>query len=83
MFETVVEKLIDSGEVKVWKAKEIIESIVKKEVKGQPVTYLTANEPKLPTGYGKIILLGEHSRKLKRFGKKEEDLNTKGSKRPK
>ena len=32
---------------------------------------------------GFVILLGEHSRKLKRFGKKEEDLNTKGSKRPK
>ncbi|KAA3615642.1 MAG: hydroxymethylglutaryl-CoA reductase, degradative [Calditrichaeota bacterium] len=60
-FETVVEELIDSGDIKVWKAKEIIENIKTKETKSQVETILSPTESTMPTGFGKIILLGEHA----------------------
>jgi hydroxymethylglutaryl-CoA reductase len=61
IFETVVEKLIHSGETKVWKAKEIIKSI--KEPKDQTPAgmFLKPALENIPTGFGKIILLGEHA----------------------
>lgn len=61
IFETVVEELIGSGEIKVWKAKEIIERITTIETTSQTETLLAPDEPALPMGYGKIILLGEHA----------------------
>jgi hydroxymethylglutaryl-CoA reductase len=61
VFETVVEELIDCGDIKVWKAKEIIENIKTREDKSQTETILSPTESTLPTGYGKIILLGEHA----------------------
>ncbi len=61
IFETVVEKLIDSGDVKVWKAKEIIETISDKGDSKPQNQILKLEDESLPTGYGKIILLGEHA----------------------
>lgn len=61
VFETVVEELIDSGNIKVWKAKEIIENIKTIEDRSQVETILSPTESRLPMGYGKIILLGEHA----------------------
>ncbi|HGY56346.1 MAG TPA: hydroxymethylglutaryl-CoA reductase, degradative [Caldithrix abyssi] len=61
IFETVVEKLVDSNEIKVWKAKRIIEEIKSREEAPQADLYLQPTEEKLPTGHGKIILLGEHA----------------------
>jgi hydroxymethylglutaryl-CoA reductase len=61
VFETVVEELIDSGDIKVWKAKEIIENIKTKEDTSQVETILSPSASTLPTGFGKIILLGEHA----------------------
>ncbi len=62
IFEEVVERLIESGEIKVWKAEEIIkeirqrkEKVKAKTLEGQPVTQTMA------AGYGKVILLGEHA----------------------
>lgn len=52
--DQVVKKMIESGEIKVWKAKEIIENLNKKTGQKQPKT-------KLSNGFGKIILLGEHA----------------------
>lgn len=54
IFETVVEKLIDSGEIKIWKAQEIIQSL-----KGEQKE--TAVDPDMATAHGKVILLGEHA----------------------
>lgn len=54
LFETVVEALIESGEIKVWKAREIVAS-------------LTANAPQpeeaepRSSACGKMILFGEHA----------------------
>jgi len=61
IFESVVEKLVDSAEIKVWKAKEIIEDITEKKKVEPEVMVLKAGQQKLPTGYGKVILLGEHA----------------------
>jgi hydroxymethylglutaryl-CoA reductase len=55
LFDSVVEALLESGEIKVWKAQEIAHA-------------LTANAPRAETtaeprsaAFGKVILLGEHA----------------------
>ncbi|MGH8146175.1 MAG: hydroxymethylglutaryl-CoA reductase, degradative [Rhodanobacteraceae bacterium] len=64
IFDTVVERLLDSGEIKVWKAKEIITEV---QTQAQPETRTVAHgfepvdEAEYATGYGKAILLGEHA----------------------
>ncbi|HET6528562.1 MAG TPA: hydroxymethylglutaryl-CoA reductase, degradative [Balneolaceae bacterium] len=61
LFDEVLERLLDSGEIKVWKAKEIVDELKK----GQRKAPGLIQEPKLDEGmsygYGKIILTGEHS----------------------
>ncbi len=67
-FDSVVNRLVESGEVKVWKAREIAAAMGKvdnKEVEDRPS--ITIQSPELPMlsesegGHGKIILLGEHA----------------------
>src|SRR5690606_11998146 len=62
LFDTVVERLIESGEIKVWKAREIIAE-VQKQATAQPVASVARADDKEPlaAGYGKIILFGEHA----------------------
>lgn len=64
-FEEVVDWLVASGDIKVWKAQKIIETL-----KGGATPTGTIDitplppaklDPKANVGYGKIILLGEHS----------------------
>ena len=61
IFETVVEKLIDDGEIKVWKAQQIVESLRSskqvEELEQEVIEYI----PEMATAYGKVILLGEHA----------------------
>ena len=52
-FETVVESLIESGEIKVWKAQEIVKNLARKAVRPEASERQSAS--------GKIILLGEHA----------------------
>ncbi len=61
VFETVVERLVDGGEIKVWRAKEIIAELESGDEgeKGDDGEY-TVNES-YAAGHGKIILLGEHA----------------------
>lgn len=54
LFETVVERLIESGEIKVWKAEEILASLQRDRATR------TESQPRA-SGYGKVILLGEHA----------------------
>ncbi len=59
IFDTVVEHLIESGEIKIWKAYEII-----RELRQQSAPTTIAGKDKtrsLCAGHGKIILLGEHA----------------------
>ncbi len=53
LFDSVVEGLIESGEIKVWKARELAKNLVRKVV--QPTA------PERQSACGKIILLGEHA----------------------
>jgi len=61
IFERVVELLIESGEIKVWKAKEIIDDIEKRKEVRFTKELVAEEREKLPAGHGKVILLGEHS----------------------
>lgn len=63
LFEQVLDKLVESGEIKVWKAKEIIEELKEKEEEseGDVSVKADAEESGWSAGYGKIILTGEHS----------------------
>ena len=53
MFDTVVEALIESGEIKVWKAKEIAKNLSRNVVAPEQADRSSA--------CGKVILLGEHA----------------------
>ncbi len=61
IFETVVEKLVDSGDIKIWKAQEIIESLRSSTEMEKPPAEALAQDEEMATAYGKVILLGEHS----------------------
>ena len=71
-FDEVVEKLVADGEIKVWKARQIIDSLdAVAPVADTDTRVSAAGAPPPPNasttdsganvGYGKIILLGEHS----------------------
>jgi len=53
LFDTVVEALIESGEIKVWKAQEIVKNLSRKAA--APAT------AERSSACGKVILLGEHA----------------------
>ena len=53
IFDDVLEELLVSGEIKVWKAREIVQNLIKKEP-------IVTDEFDAVTP-GKVILLGEHS----------------------
>ncbi len=62
VYDEVVDQLIRSGEIKVWKAEEIVKSL--RERKSSVVKSKTTapkTDPELPTGCGKVILFGEHA----------------------
>ncbi|MFZ0487622.1 MAG: hydroxymethylglutaryl-CoA reductase, degradative [Arenicellales bacterium] len=62
LFDTVVERLIESGQIKVWKAEEIIRQVRADTVPPGPGERAAAAESAtLAAGHGKIILLGEHA----------------------
>ncbi|NOZ13714.1 MAG: hydroxymethylglutaryl-CoA reductase, degradative [Acidobacteria bacterium] len=58
IFEIVVERLVESGEIKEWKAKEIIHSL---ETQGPNGAGRADAGEEMATGFGKVILLGEHA----------------------
>ncbi|MGI9324974.1 MAG: hydroxymethylglutaryl-CoA reductase, degradative [Pseudomonadales bacterium] len=53
LFDDVVEALIESGEIKVWKAQEILKNLARRQVQPESADRMSA--------CGKIILLGEHA----------------------
>jgi hydroxymethylglutaryl-CoA reductase len=60
LFEDVVEILVQNGDIKIWRAKEIIENLSTREGEIE-ILEDVKKEPELPSGCGKVILLGEHS----------------------
>ena len=64
IFDTVVERLLDCGEIKVWKAKEIIAELTHhaaSKVTTDAHSHAAVEEDGYAIGYGKVILLGEHA----------------------
>ena len=64
IFDEVVDALIESGDIKVWKAEEIVRNLERKRV-GRPApnaskTAADDSEPR-SSACGKVILLGEHA----------------------
>ncbi|MBL6749944.1 MAG: hydroxymethylglutaryl-CoA reductase, degradative [Nevskia sp.] len=57
IFDTVVDRLVESGEIKIWKAQEIVVQ-VRKEARGAAESVIPEQHA---CGHGKIILLGEHA----------------------
>ena len=57
IFDTVIERLVESGEIKIWKARELIEEV---EVQMGRTTS-RADKVEMAAGHGKIILFGEHA----------------------
>ncbi|MEM7216838.1 MAG: hydroxymethylglutaryl-CoA reductase, degradative [Pseudomonadota bacterium] len=54
LFESVVEALIESGDIKVWKARELVDQMTRANSQ-------RPEEARRVTAFGKIILLGEHA----------------------
>jgi hydroxymethylglutaryl-CoA reductase len=66
LFDTVVERLIASGEIKIWKAEEIMREVASQSEPSIRPAHRAAEEEtlegeRLGAGHGKIILLGEHA----------------------
>jgi hydroxymethylglutaryl-CoA reductase len=65
IFETVVDRLIESGQIKVWKARELIDEIGDAAPVAPAPAAATESRgeapPRMSGGHGKIILLGEHA----------------------
>lgn len=61
IFDKVLEKLLDSGEIKVWKAKEIIDELQSRQPEKTRTKTVAKPDEEMSFGYGKIILTGEHS----------------------
>jgi hydroxymethylglutaryl-CoA reductase len=60
-FEVVLERLIESGEIKTWKAREIIADLAKAAPSAPARSPRTHGSSDLAYGSGKVILLGEHA----------------------
>ncbi len=60
LFDTVVERVVQSGEIKVWKAKELLEQ-VRVAAGGAVAGAMAPGDGVTGCGHGKIILFGEHA----------------------
>jgi hydroxymethylglutaryl-CoA reductase len=61
IFDDVVEKLVEDGEIKVWRAREIISNIQSTSIVPQEDTPTSVVKEGFQSGYGKVILIGEHA----------------------
>jgi len=62
LFDTVVDRLIASGEIKIWKAEELMGQVREQVEPNRQTGLINAMDgDDLGAGHGKIILLGEHS----------------------
>ncbi len=62
LFDDVLEQLLRSGEIKVWKAREILESCSSSTTAShKKITEEAKSDAEVGVGHGKVILLGEHA----------------------
>ena len=60
LFDDVVDALVESGEIKVWKAKELAQRFARERIYGRQEAPADDSE-KRSAACGKVILLGEHA----------------------
>jgi hydroxymethylglutaryl-CoA reductase len=62
IFDEALDRLIQSGVIKVWKAQEIVAEIQEERKREKPLRNVkSSQEAEMGVGYGKAILLGEHA----------------------
>ena len=61
LFEEVLERLVQSGEIKVWKAKAIADEVVQEKASAKPTPMRRKQVEAMGSGFGKVVLLGEHA----------------------
>ncbi|MEO8445513.1 MAG: mevalonate kinase, partial [Gammaproteobacteria bacterium] len=61
LFNEVLERVLQSGEIKVWKAQQILEEVRQAAPAEHQPPVRRLPEAGVGVGYGKIILLGEHA----------------------
>ncbi len=62
IFDEVLDRVIQSGDIKIWKAQEIANELQRNELRTSGLDKKTGpNESEMGIGYGKVVLLGEHS----------------------
>lgn len=64
IFEEVVERLVNDGSIKIWKAEEIVSELRQSNLHlsaGRTEADLLKKNPELSAGGGKLILFGEHA----------------------
>ncbi|MBL8201273.1 MAG: hydroxymethylglutaryl-CoA reductase, degradative [Chromatiales bacterium] len=61
LFNEVLERVLQSGEIKVWKAQQILDEVRQAAPADRKAAPRRLPEAGVGVGYGKIILLGEHA----------------------
>ena len=61
IFDTVVRRLIESGEIKIWKAREIVSTVRTQSHLEEDLPPEAVGGQALAAGHGKAILMGEHA----------------------
>ena len=60
-FDVVLDRLVQSGVIKVWKAREIMEDLGRERQRSNGSNRRRSPDTKLGVGFGKVVLLGEHA----------------------
>ena len=61
-FDEVLDRLILSNEIKVWKAQEILAELQREEAQSNGYSaHSRTEESAMGVGYGKVVILGEHA----------------------
>jgi hydroxymethylglutaryl-CoA reductase len=61
LFDEALERLLRDGEIKIWKAQQILDELQRERRGGPAAVKTAAADAELGVGYGKAILLGEHA----------------------
>jgi hydroxymethylglutaryl-CoA reductase len=60
-FDEVLDRVIQSGVIKVWKAQEIVNEVREERREQKGSRKRTSREAAMGVGYGKVVILGEHA----------------------
>lgn len=61
IFDEVLDRLIQSGSIKIWKAQEIIQELEGAKRESKAPRKLAKEDSAMGVGYGKVVILGEHA----------------------